>query len=52
MLINKSEIEELLSKIYVDDNRCIVEKLKAGLRFDEKRKEFKFKEEWRKDDEE
>ena len=34
LILSKAGIEELLSKIYVDDNRNVVKKLKPGLRFD------------------
>ena len=50
ILLKDANLEEKLSKIYVDDNRCITQKIKSGLRFDEEEKKFKFKEEWRKED--
>ena len=36
--LRKASIEELMSKIYVDDNRALVKKLAPGLRFDESSK--------------
>ena len=32
-LLQASNISEKLSKIYVDDNRCIVERLLKGVRY-------------------
>ena len=51
VILSESNIDEKLSKIYVDDNRCIVEKLKAGVRFIIDKKRFEFKNEWKEEDE-
>ena len=49
-VIKKANIEELLSKIYVDDNRNVVKKLKPGLRFDETKREFRYESHWEEED--
>ena len=49
-ILKEGNIREKLSKIYVDDNRCVVEKIKPGLRFIESEGKFKFKEEWIEED--
>ena len=49
-LLDRANIRELLSKIYVDDNREIIEILKPGLRFIEEKGEFVFNEEWIEED--
>ena len=51
-IINKSELEELLSKIYVDDSRSITKIVKPGLRFDDEKREFIYDEKWVREDEE
>ena len=51
-MLKRASIEELISKIYVDDNRAIIKKLKPGLRFDETSREFVFREEWIEEDRE
>ena len=51
VILEKAEIKEKLSRIYVDDNRCIVEKLRPGLRFNVEKKSFEFKKEWVEQDE-
>ena len=51
-IIEKAKIEELMSKIYVDDNRNVVRKLKPGMRFDEKKGEFCFEKFWEEEDKE
>ena len=40
IIIKEANLEERFSKIYVDDNRCIIEKIKAGLRYVESEKKF------------
>ena len=40
MILKKSNLKELLSKIYVDDNRAIMEIIKPGWRFVEEEKMF------------
>ena len=50
LLLREANIGELLSKICVDDNRAIVEKLKPGLRFVEEEKKFIFDEKWVEED--
>ena len=47
-LLKKSNIKEKMSKIYVDDNRCIVERLKLGWRYAPSEKKFMYKESWEK----
>ena len=49
-IVRKAEIRELLSKIYVNDNRNVVELLKPGLRFDEEIGEFRYKKDWETED--
>ena len=49
-ILMKSDIEELLSGLYVDDGRSVQRKLAIGERFDEKERKFTVKEEWRKCD--
>ena len=51
IIIEKSELRELLSKIYVDDNRSIIKIVRPGLRFIEEKSEFVFKQEWVEEDE-
>ena len=51
-ILMKAGIDELLSKIYVDDNRNVVKKLKPGQRFDEEKGEFRYEEMWEKEDKE
>ena len=51
-LLQKSNIKEKLSKIYVDDNRCIIERIKKGWRFDTERKKFVYRSDWEKEDDE
>ena len=50
-MLRESNIEEKLSKIYVDDNRCIVERKRRGMRFDEATKKLAYKDEWKEEDE-
>ena len=50
-ILKEANIREKISKIYVDDNRCIVEKIKAGLRFIEEEGKFVFRDELRLEDE-
>ena len=52
VILREAQIEEKLSKIYVDDNRCITEYVKAGMRFNEKNKKFEFNEDLVEKDEE
>ena len=49
-ILAEAGIKELLSKIYVDDNRAIMEIIKPGWRYVEKKKKFKFNENWIEDD--
>ena len=49
-ILKEGNIREKLSKIYVDDNRCVVEKIKPGLRFIENEGKFKFQSEWIEED--
>ena len=49
-ILDASNIEYLMHAIYVDDGRIIIEKLKPGIRFCEKTKMFKFKQEWLEED--
>ena len=49
-LLETSNIQEKLSKIYVDDNRCITERLKKGYRFDRGERKFTYKAEWEEED--
>ena len=50
-ILEKSEIEEFLNAIYVDDGRLIVSKLKSGYRFiDGADPKFMFTAEWYKED--
>ena len=51
IIIEKSELRELLSKIYVDDNRSIIKIVRPGLRFVEEKSEFVFRHEWIEEDE-
>ena len=39
-ILNNSELDELLSKIYVDDNRSVMRKIRPGLRFVEEKRQF------------
>ena len=39
-----------MSKIYVDDNRCIMERIKKGYRFDRERETFVYSEGWLEED--
>ena len=50
LILSKAGIEELLSKIYVDDNRNVVKKLKPGLRFDREKGEFVHNKLWEEED--
>ena len=50
-ILKKSEMKELLNKIYVDDNRAIIQKLKHGVRFNESKKIFEYDSRWEKEDE-
>ena len=49
-LLREAEIKEKLSKIYVDDNRCIVERMRRGMRFDESVKKFVYRDDWKEED--
>ena len=49
-LIEKAGISEKMSKIYVDDNGCIIERTRKGLRFVEKDSTFEYKKEWEVED--
>ena len=51
-ILNRAEIEEKLSRIYVDDNRTVLSYLKEGMRFNERVGVFEFKERWKKEDSE
>ena len=50
-IIERSELEELLSKIYVDDNRSITKIVRPGLRFNVENKSFVYDEKWVREDE-
>ena len=50
LLLREADLGELLSKIYVDDNRAIVRKIKSGMRFIEKEKRFIYMAEWIEED--
>ena len=50
-LLKRSNIEEKLSKIYVDDNRCILERLKRGWRYAPELGRILHRKEWEKEDE-
>ena len=50
-ILKKSEMKELLNKIYVDDNRAIIQKLQHGVRFNESKKIFEYDSQWEKEDE-
>ena len=45
-LLERSNLKEKFSRIYVDDNRTLMEILRPGMRFVEKDKCFKFDESW------
>ena len=45
--LREAEIKERMSKIYVDDNHCLIEKLKPGTRFNIEKKKFESRDEWR-----
>ena len=51
-ILNRAEIEEKLSRIYVDDNRTVLSYLREGMRFNERVGVFEFKERWKKEDSE
>ena len=51
ILLKEANIKEKISKIYVDDNRCIVERFMRGMRFDESQMKFVYKDEWKEEDE-
>ena len=44
-LLQRSNIKEKMSKMYVDDNRCIIERIRKGCRFDRDQSKSEFKEE-------
>ena len=49
-LLREAGIKEMLAKIYVDDNRTVMEKLRDGVRFSVEEKKFKFNEDWIEED--
>ena len=49
-ILEKSNLEYLMSALYVDDGRIIIEIIKQGVRFDEIERKFKFSEKWLKED--
>ena len=49
-ILIEPNIEEKLSKIYVDDNRCIIERIKRGWRYEPSEKKFVYREKWEKED--
>ena len=49
-ILTKADIEEKLSRIYVDDNRTVMSYLRTGVRFNIESGEFEFKEKWREED--
>ena len=49
-ILEKSDLEYLLSALYVDDGRIVIEIIKKGVRFDENEKKFKHSEIWEKED--
>ena len=51
-LLTKSNIKEKLSRIYVDDNRCIIERIMRGKRFSPEEGLFMYKDEWEIEDRE
>ena len=51
-IIDVSDIECLMSAIYVDGGRIVIEILKPGVRFCSEEKLFLYKKEWQEEDEE